>query len=208
MLLLHCLVICQRQQRRKFLLKEISYFLLLKHVDENLNPKKRHILYPSRENFEIIPEIFEILNNINIKENEYYRALSISSDTDFQNHLRHMPNSCFLKNYFAEGLRAWTANTDIQPGFSHHKAVTYVCSYFSKAEDETSEVMKQAAREAFISGKSDLAKMKAIAKAYTLKQECSVQEAVYLLMPELIIPELIIYIIYCFHFILLEMRNI
>ena len=45
--------------------------------------------------------------------------------------------------------------------------------------------MNQVVREAFISGKSDFAKMKAIAKAYASKRECSVQEAVYSLMPEL-----------------------
>ena len=140
-----------------------------------MNPKKRNIFYPNWENFEIISEIPEILNKLNIKENECYEALSISSDTDFQIHLRRMPNSCFINNYFAGGLRAWRANTDIQPVFNHHKAVTNMCAYFSKAEDETSEAMKQAAREAFISGKSDFAKTKAIAKAYSSKRECPVQ---------------------------------
>ena len=53
-----------------------------------------------------------------------------------------------------------------------------MCAYFSKAEDETSEAMKQAAREALVGNKSDYEKMKAIARAY-------VQEAVYLVMPEL-----------------------
>ena len=37
-----------------------------------------------------------------------------------------------------------------------------MCAYFSKAEDGTSEAMREAGREAFVSGKSDIAKMKAI----------------------------------------------
>ena len=38
---------------------------------------------------------------------------------------------------------AWQANIDIQPVFDHYKAVTlYMCEYFSKSEDETSEAMK------------------------------------------------------------------
>ena len=53
------------------------------------------------------------------------------------------------------------------------------------AEDATSEAMKEADKDAFNRGVSDHEKMKAIAKAYTTKRECSVQEAVYLLMPEL-----------------------
>ena len=60
-----------------------------------------------------------------------------------------------------------------------------MCAYFSKAEDETSEAMKQAAKEASVSGKSNFAKMRAVARAYSAKRECSVQEAVYLVMPQL-----------------------
>ena len=42
-----------------------------------------------------------------------------------------------------EGLQAWKTNTDIQPVFNHHKAVTYMCAYFSKSDDETSETMSK-----------------------------------------------------------------
>ena len=45
--------------------------------------------------------------------------------------------------------------------------------------------MKQAAIEALAGNKSDYKKMKAIARAYATKRECSVQEAVYLVIPEL-----------------------
>ena len=44
--------------------------------------------------------------------------------------------------------------------------------------------MKQATKEAGVSEKTGLEKMRAIPKAYSKKTECSVQEAVYLLMPE------------------------
>ena len=80
---------------------------------------------------------------------------------------------------------AWQANIDIQPVFNHYKAVTYMCAYFSKSEDETSEAMKQAAKEAVTTNKSKFEQMKAIARAYATKRECSVQEAVYHIMPEL-----------------------
>ena len=45
--------------------------------------------------------------------------------------------------------------------------------------------MKQAAKEESVSGESNLEKMRAVARAYSMKRECSVQEAVYLVMPEL-----------------------
>ena len=60
-----------------------------------------------------------------------------------------------------------------------------MCAYFSKAEDETSEAMKQAAKEALNGRKSDFETIKAIAKAYATKRESSVQEAVYIILPEL-----------------------
>ena len=60
-----------------------------------------------------------------------------------------------------------------------------MCAYFSKSEDESSEAMKQAAKEAKELNKSSYEQMKSIAKAYITKRECSVQEAVYHVMPEL-----------------------
>ena len=54
----------------------------------------------------------------------------------------------FLEN----GLQAWQANNDIQLVFNHYKTVTYICAYFSEAEDEISVAMKQAVKDA-INGK-------------------------------------------------------
>ena len=120
--------------------------------------------------------ISEILQQLNITPEDYYNALFISIDNDFQIHLKRQPNECFINFYLVEGLQAWEANIDIQPVFNHYKAVTYMCAYFS---------MKQAAKEAGMSGKTEVEKMRAVAKTYSRKRECSVQEAVYLLMPKL-----------------------
>ena len=93
---------------------------------------------PTKDDFEKVPEISEILAELSVTEKEYYSALSISSDSDFQIHLKKQPNACFINNFYSEGLQAWQANIDIQPVFNHYKAVTYMCVYFSKAEYETS----------------------------------------------------------------------
>ena len=68
--------------------------------------------------------------------------MSISNDSDFQTHLKRQPNACFMNNFLEESLQAWQVNIDIRPVFNHDKAVTYMCAYFAKAEDETSEAMK------------------------------------------------------------------
>ena len=147
-----------------------------KAFDENLNLKKQNILTPRKENFVAVLIISEILQQLNITPEDYYNALFISSDNDFQIHLKGQPNECFINIYLVEVLQAWEANIDIQPVFNHYKAVTYMCAYFS---------MKQAAKEAGMSGMTEVEKMRAVAKDYSKKRECSVQEAVYLLMPEL-----------------------
>ena len=127
--------------------------------------------------------ITEILLKLDISKEDYYHALSISVDHDYELHLIRPPNSCFVNNYFDAGLRAWQANMDIQPVFNEYKAVAYMCSFFSKSEDKCSFAMKQAAREARKLDQFNT--MKNILKAYTSNRECSVQEAVYNILPEL-----------------------
>ena len=56
--------------------------------------------------------------------------------------------------------------------------LTYICANFSKSEDEISEAMKEGAKEPSILRRLDFEKMKAIAKTYTLKEDCLVEEAV------------------------------
>ena len=159
--------------------------LVKNYIFTHLDPRKRNILHPHKENFEDIPSIKYILAELKLTQEEYYGALSISSDSNFQINLKRKPNACFINNFFVEGLQTWKANIDIQPVFNHYTAVTYMCAYFSKAEDETSEAMKQAAKEVLSGNKLHYEKMKAIACAYATKRECSVQEPVYLVMPEL-----------------------
>ena len=129
--------------------------------------------------YEQAPDILDILRELYISENE---ALSFSSDDDFQIHFKRNPNSFFVNNYFDEGLLAWQVNIDVQPVFNGYKDCTCMCAYFSKSEDETSEVMKQAAKEAFNTNKTNTEQMRSISRAYATKRECSVQ---YLLIPEL-----------------------
>ena len=37
---------------------------------------------------------------------------------------------------------------DLQPVLNYYKAVSYMCAYFKKSETESSEALKQAAKEA------------------------------------------------------------
>ena len=80
-------------------------------------------------------------------------------------------------------------NTGIQPVFSHYKAATYMCAYFSKVEHETSEAMKQAAKETSMSGKSNFEKMRVVVRACSVKRECSVQEAIIFTVTKIMVTK-------------------
>ena len=106
-------------------------------------------------------------------------------DDDYELHLIRPSNLCFVINYFDTGLKAWQGNMDIQPVFNEYEAVAYMCSYFSKSEDKCSFPMKKAAREAFDTKLDQFNTLKNILKAYTSNRECSVQDAVFHILPEL-----------------------
>ena len=106
------------------------------------------MLNPSKENYNPTLTDIDILNSIAISEDDYYWALSISADSDFDLHHKRPLNSCFINNYFVAGIKGFAANVDLQPVFNHYKCITYVCSYFTKNETECSQAIANAAKEA------------------------------------------------------------
>ena len=122
------------QNRREILLS------VKQKIDEVLNPSI--LAYDSSLTED------DILNSIGINKEQYYSALSISSDSNYELHLKRPINSCFINNYFTAGLKGFGANVDLQPVFNHYKCITYVCSYFTKDETECSQAIMNAAKEA------------------------------------------------------------
>ena len=117
-----------KEEWEEILLKRDAILSKVKeYIDLNLDPKKVNILDPRKEGYIEPKSIQEILDELGLTQEKYYKVLSVSSDNDFQIHLRRLPSSCFVNNYFVHGLRAWEANLDIQPVFNHYKAVSYMC---------------------------------------------------------------------------------
>jgi len=145
----------RKLKERKAILEKVKSY-----IDSNLNPWYNNILRPDEPNYNRPGTIEEILENLDITKEEYEKALSISPDSGFQIHFRRLPNSCFINNYFAEDLMAWEANIDIQSVLDYYKAVSYMCAYLSKAEDEPSEAMKKAASQALETGDTLFKQMK------------------------------------------------
>ena len=167
-------------QQRKLVLNSIK-----KYIDTHLNPKTNNLYFPMQSHYQTDKSITTILQELEVSEDEYYKALSISSDSAFQIHFKRDPKSCFINNYFKDGLMAWEANLDIQLVLDYYKVVSYMCTYLSKSEDESFEAMKQATRKAHEVGKPVCERMKSIARAYRTHQEMSVREAVTIAFCEL-----------------------
>ena len=78
-----------------------------KYIDGDLNPAKVNVIDPNKENYKRPLTIDKILLKLHISKEDYYHALSISVDDDYELHLIRPPNSFFVNNHFDEGLRAW-----------------------------------------------------------------------------------------------------
>ena len=106
------------------------------YVESKLGPRRKTILNHFKESFEEVPGIQNILMELDITLEEYYNALSILCDSDFQSHIKREPNAWFIKFFLKvtsfEG-KYWYASSIV----NHYKAVTYMCVYFSKSEDKT-----------------------------------------------------------------------
>ena len=127
----------------------------------------------------------DILHLLDITENDYYEGLFAAAGTDYELHLKHQPNSCFINNYNPSILKARQANMDFQPVFNHHKCVTYLCSYMSKGETQCSQAIRTASLEAKKSNLNLKNTLKKIRAAFLSTREVSSLECFYRCLPEL-----------------------
>ena len=126
-------------QYRNTILKKVKNY-----IDNEFSPSKKNFLDKANDVYVELKSIEEILSLLEISPKDYQEALSISDDSGFQIYYKRTPNSCFVNNYFYDGLMAWQANMSMQQVFNHYKAVAYMCAYLSKSENECSVAIKQA----------------------------------------------------------------
>ena len=72
-----------------------------------------NVIDSTRDKFNHALSVKEILDELEISKDDYYRAFSISKDEDLGLHLKREPNSYFVNNYFDVDLKAWQANMGI-----------------------------------------------------------------------------------------------
>ena len=127
----------------------------------------------------------DIVNSLGITEEEYYNALSVSLNSDYDLNLKRPLDSCFINNYFIAGIKGFAANVDLQAVFNHYKCITYVCSYFTKDETECSEAIMNAAKEARADNMAVAEGLRKTGTAFLSTREVSSQEWIYRCIPQL-----------------------
>ena len=66
--------------------RETTLSTVQEYINEKLDPRKNNILSQRKADYKKVPSITDILCELGITEDEYYNALSISSDEYFHIH--------------------------------------------------------------------------------------------------------------------------
>ena len=82
-------------------------------------------------------------------------------------------------------LKAWQANIDLQPVCNYHKAISYMTPYFSNLETKTSKALKRVVNGIRNQNLKTKEIMQKLSQVFISARQFSVQEAVYLCLPEL-----------------------
>ena len=95
------------EKNRVFENRECILTKVKKFFDKFLNPS-------DKVNYSPDMTVDDVLHYLHIDKSEYFNCLSIASSVDYEIHLKHPPNSCFINNYNPTVLFAWQASMDIQ----------------------------------------------------------------------------------------------
>ena len=88
-------------KRRDVTLTKVKNF-----IDQYLNPN-------DKTNYQSHMTTDDALQSLRIEKSEYYDCLLIAAGGDYEIHLKHPANSCFINNYNPTVLLGWQANMDI-----------------------------------------------------------------------------------------------
>ena len=97
------------------------------YINDKLYPAKVNVLDPSKENYQRHSTIKEILLELSISSDEHNSACFTSEDNNYKVNFIRPPNSCFVSNYFSDGIKDWQANMDIQQ-FVMNIKLLHICA--------------------------------------------------------------------------------
>ena len=99
-------IIITKPLASKFSNEEKQDILLWRNTLVSQYPAKVNVIELTKDNFTQPLSVKEILDELEISKDDYYRSLSISKDEDLEQHLKKKLNFCFVINYFDVALKA------------------------------------------------------------------------------------------------------
>ena len=130
--------------------------------------------------------INDVLKMAKVRENDYYKALSIST-VGTTVILKRKVNEIYVNNYNTEWIRAWNGNMDIQVCLDYHAVITYITDYYSKDESGTMDFLKKAMRENSQKDHKEL--MHLLSQVFLTHRQNGECEAYYKIFPSLHLTE-------------------
>ena len=82
-------------------------------------------------------------------------------------------------------MRAWNGNLDIQPCFNYHATITYITDYYAKDDTGLMELINSVLEED--ASETTKEKMKAVANTFMTHRQIGEAEAVYRLLPNMLL---------------------
>ena len=126
--------------------------------------------------------IKDILKKCNVKEEDYYEALS-SSNMGSCVVLEREPNEIYINNYNAEWLKAWDGNIDLAVCLDFFAIITYITDYYTKVETEMMTKLNDVAKAC--KGMEKTEQMRFLAQAFMKSRQTGESEAYYRIFPHL-----------------------
>jgi hypothetical protein len=90
-----------------------------------------------------------------------------------------------LTEIFIKWMEAWDGNMDIQPCFDYHATITYITDYFAKDDTGLMELINSVLKQD--SSESTKERMKTVAKTFMTHRQIGEAEAVYRLLPNMLL---------------------
>jgi len=91
----------------------------------------------------------------------------------------------YINSYNIEWLRAWNGNMDMSPCFDYHAVITYITDYFSKDDTGLMELIKTVIQHS--SSETFKDQMRLVANAFLTHRQIGEAEAVYRLLPNMLL---------------------
>ena len=115
---------------------------------------------------------------------EYEEALSFTNE-GYKVVIERDLTEIYVNSYNVEWMEAWDGNMDMQPTFDFHATITYITDYFGKDDTGLMQVINSALQQD--TQESTKERMKTVANTFLTHRQIGEAEAVYRLIPNMIL---------------------